>query len=165
MLIIFDVDGTLITSYMESADRAYERWQVLPGRRERLAQLLTEGHQIAIVTNQAGVAFGHVTEEQVEAKLTAVLEALDLPYTTSIAVCFAHPKARLSRYRAPTEVARRKPSGEMIRELIRQYPEAAADGIVYVGDRPEDAEAAADASVPFVPAEVFFSEGYRLEPP
>jgi D-glycero-D-manno-heptose 1,7-bisphosphate phosphatase len=162
MLFLFDLDGTLISSYMDAPGRAYERWEVLPGRRERLAQLVADGHQLGIVTNQGRVAFGRATEEQANDKLAAVLRALDLPASTPIAVCFAHPNARLRRYRDPVEAARRKPSGAMIRELMAQYPAAA--GVVYVGDRPEDEGAALDAGVTFVPAEIFFSSAYELPP-
>jgi D-glycero-D-manno-heptose 1,7-bisphosphate phosphatase len=162
MLLLFDLDGTLISSYMETPGRAYERWEVLPGRRERLAQLAADGHQLGIVTNQGRVAFGGATEEQAQDKLAAVLHALNLPASTPIAVCFAHPHARLRKYRDPAAAARRKPSGAMIRELMAEYPAAAAAGVVYVGDRPEDEGAAQDAGVSFVPAEVFFSSDYRL---
>jgi D-glycero-D-manno-heptose 1,7-bisphosphate phosphatase len=165
MLFLFDIDGTLISSYMDSLDREYDRWKVLPGRRQRLNQLLAEGHQLGVVTNQAGVAFGYVTEDQVHAKLRKVLGSLNLPETTPIAVCFAHPKARSPQYRDPSEVSRRKPSGAMIRELISRYPDDAADGVLYIGDRPEDAEAAANAGVQFVPADTFFSEEFQLPEP
>lgn len=159
MLVLFDLDGTLISLYMDSPDHAYDRWQVLPGRRERLAQLQANGHQLGIVTNQAGVAFGYVTEDQVNEKLAEVVQALGIPQNTPIAVCFAHPDASLLQYRSPSEVARRKPSGRMIRELIGQYPAQTVHGVVYIGDLPDDAAAAADANVLFVPAGVFFSPG------
>ena len=56
MLVLFDLDGTLISSYMEAPDRRYDAREVLPGRREKLARLLIEGHRVGIATNQAGVA-------------------------------------------------------------------------------------------------------------
>ncbi|HEX6292126.1 MAG TPA: HAD-IIIA family hydrolase [Herpetosiphonaceae bacterium] len=158
MLILFDVDDTLISSYMDTPDRSYDHWQVLPGRRQRIAQLMADGHQLGIVTNQAGVAFGHVTEAQVHAKLSAVAEALDLPATTPIAVCFTHPQARMPEYRDRGDETCRKPSGAMIRELMACYPAAAAEGVLYVGDRPDDREAARDAGATFVPATAFFGD-------
>ena len=59
MLYLFNPDGTLISSYMDAPDRAYDRWTVLPGRRERLANLRKAGHGLGIATNRAGVCFGH----------------------------------------------------------------------------------------------------------
>jgi D-glycero-D-manno-heptose 1,7-bisphosphate phosphatase len=158
MLYLFDLDDTLITGYMNSPSRNFWGWAPLRQRRERLAELCAEGHEVGIVTNQAGVAFGHVTEADVSEKLTAVLVALDLPLSTPVRVCYAHPTAIVLRYREPVQVARRKPSGAMIREVMRLLPEQAAQGVVYVGDRPEDEAAAADAGVAFAWAREFFED-------
>jgi len=84
-LIICDLDGTLISSYMGTPNRRYNDWHVLPGRVEMLAALGEQGHRIAIATNQAGVAFGHVTESQARRKIAAALVALGLPDDTPIA--------------------------------------------------------------------------------
>jgi phosphoglycolate phosphatase-like HAD superfamily hydrolase len=46
----------------------------------------------------------------------------------------------------------------MIREAIADHPEASAQGVLMVGDRPEDEAAAADAGVPFQWAHAFFDE-------
>jgi D-glycero-D-manno-heptose 1,7-bisphosphate phosphatase len=156
MLILFDLDGTLITSYMDLPDREYHTWEPLPGRRERLAELLAAGHQLGIATNQAGVAFGHVSEDEVHARLREVLRALDLPADTPVQACFGHPNARLTRYRRAEQTRCRKPDGHMLREIMRAYPAAAAEGVIYVGDRPDDEGAARDAGVHFAPAEPFF---------
>jgi D-glycero-D-manno-heptose 1,7-bisphosphate phosphatase len=157
MLYLFDLDGTLISSYMDAPDRAYDRWRVLPGRVARLAELQAAGHTVGIVTNQAGVAFGHVSEARVEAKIAAVLAALGLPPDTPVAVSYGHPHARVRRYRDPALVARRKPSGAMLRELAAAHSAAAAGGVHYVGDRDEDRAAATDAGAAFTPAEAFFA--------
>ena len=136
---------------MEAPDRAYDRWRPLPGRAARLAALRAAGHTVGIVTDQAGVAFGHVSEAQVAAKIAAVLAALGLPPDTPVAVSYGHPHAGLRRYRDPALVARRKPSGAMLREAA-VHPAAAAAGVHYVGDRDDDRAAAADAGAAFTPA-------------
>ena len=99
MLLLFDLDGTLISAYMDAPGRNYDDWAPLPGVRERLAALQAEGHRVGIATNQAGVAFGYVTEADFRRKLGAVLAALDLPPETPVEVCFAHPRARLCERR------------------------------------------------------------------
>lgn len=157
MLVLFDLDGTLISSYMDEPDRAYDRWRVLPGRVERLAALRAEGHALGVATNQAGVAFGHVTEEQVRARLRRVLAALELPPTTPVEACFGHPDSPDPHYRKPELVACRKPRGWMLRRLIERVPGARADTTLYVGDRPEDRLAAENAGVGFRWAEDFFA--------
>ncbi len=153
-LFIFDMDGTLISSYMDTPNRRYATWQVLPGRTELLRTLREQGHRVAIATNQAGVAFGHVTESQVARKIDAVLAALGLPADTPVAVCVAHPHAKAYRYRNPVELARRKPSGTMLRELMETV--GIHEGVVYVGDQPDDRRAARDARVSFRLADDFF---------
>ncbi|HBY98678.1 MAG: HAD-IIIA family hydrolase [Ardenticatenaceae bacterium] len=163
MLYIFDLDDTLISSYMRNPGRVYDEWHVLPRRRERLAELLQEGHTIGIATNQAGVAFGHVTEVQVEAKIAAALLALGLPEDTPYEACYGHERGRLKEYRGKPRIICRKPSGHMIRELMARFPQATATGVVYVGDRPEDQAAAEDAGVQFRWAEDFFAEPMTLD--
>lgn len=158
MLICLDLDGTLISPSMSNQGFHYHDWSVLAGRRQRLAALLTDGHTVGIVTNQASVAFDLVTEDDFSRKMEVVLGALRLPKSTSIMVCFAHPKAAKPVYRDPAEVARRKPSGQMIRELIQRYPDAAAEGVLYVGDQKEDQQAAQDAGVEFKWAWEFFDD-------
>lgn len=158
MLIMFDLDGTLITSYMDLPDRDYHTWQVLPGRRERLAALMAAGHQLGIATNQAGVAFGHVSEAEVHARLRDVVRALGLPADTPALACFGHPNARIGRYRRAEQIRCRKPDGHMLREIMAHYPAAAAEGVIYVGDRPDDEGAARDAGALFALAEPFFHD-------
>ncbi len=155
MLLIFDLDGTLIESYMERPARDYAPVTVLPNRRERLAERLAEGDTIAIATNQAGVAFGFVTEADVERKLAAVLVALGLAADTTVAACYNHPKARIPRYRR--EDARRKPGGGMLEEIIAAHPDAASGGVLFVGDSAADKQAAEAAGVSFQWASDFFS--------
>jgi histidinol phosphatase-like enzyme len=77
-LYCFDLDGTLVSSYMETESRDINEWSLLPGRAEVIAGLLRKGLRIAIVSNQAGVAFNYVTEERVIQKFIDVREALGL---------------------------------------------------------------------------------------
>jgi HAD superfamily hydrolase (TIGR01662 family) len=157
MLICLDLDGTIVSPYISNHGQNYHDWQVLIGRRERLAALYAEGHTIAIVTAQAGVGLGHLSEADVAQKLQAVLVALRLPANTPVTVCYAHPNALDARYRTPRELARRKPSGTMLRELMDAHPNAAAHGVLYVGDTARDQQMAHDAGASFQWAWDFFS--------
>lgn len=156
MLFIFDLDGTLISSYMDSPKKRYDDWQVLPGRGETLAALRAAGHTIAIATNQAGVAFSYVTESHARRKIASAITALGLPAETPVAVCFAHPQARSFRYRQPAELARRKPHGAMLRELMMATDDR--ENVIYIGDKVEDRQAARDAGVRFTWASDFFDD-------
>lgn len=153
-MTIFDLDGTLIEGYMEREDKNFAQVVVLPGRHEHLARLLAACIRIAIATNQAGVAFGFVSEAEVEQKLAEALDALGLSADTPVAVCYNHPKARVARYKR--DDPRRKPGGGMIKELV------AAAGVelskvLFVGDRPEDEQAANVAGVSFRWANDYFA--------
>lgn len=162
MLHVFDLDGTLISSYMENTDKDYNKWTLLPGRKERLQQLLADGDAIAIVTNQGGVAFGKITELDWQHKIFAVLKQLDLVDqevvgNVAVYVCFADARSPLARYRTPIQVARRKPSPTMLQEAMRDFADPALLGVLMVGDRDEDREAALAAGVPFEYADAYFT--------
>ena len=177
MLYLFDLDGTLITSYMDAADRNYHVWEVLPGRRERIEALVTAGNWVGIITNQAGVAHGHIAERDVRTKLHQVAAALALDGADAfdgvtihdggvahmtgsgelpVWVCYDDTRGRDLRYRL--DLGRRKPSGAMIREAMSEWAQQAAQGVLYVGDREEDLAAAKDAGVPFQWAHIFFKD-------
>jgi D-glycero-D-manno-heptose 1,7-bisphosphate phosphatase len=168
-LFLFDLDGTLISSYMDRADKDYHAWELLRGRAERVAELRRENF-VGIVTNQGGVAFGLTSEADFRRKIALVADALGYGHVElwaggepesfgagkglgqlGVWACYADSRARDPRYRDGAE--RRKPSGAMIREAAEMWPNTA---IIYVGDRPEDQAAAADAGVAFSWAEEFF---------
>jgi D-glycero-D-manno-heptose 1,7-bisphosphate phosphatase len=165
MLYLFDLDGTLISGYMDNPDKDYNTWHVLPRRRARLNKLKMLGHTVAIITNQGGVAYGIVSEKACSAKLDEAIGKLGLSSPRSdggrvdpLVYCSLHHPNGKPPYNDPELAARRKPSGAMIREAIRDYPYAAAHGVLMVGDRPEDESAAKDAGVPFQWAHEFFGD-------
>lgn len=153
-LYIFDLDGNLITSYMNNPDKAYDRWDVLPGRREKLAGLLAEGHTVAIITNQAGVAFGFITEADVVAKIKAALDKLGLPPETHVGIAYGHPSGQ-PPYNSRRMVSYRKPSPRMLLEMM-EITGHTGDSTIYVGDRTEDRNAAQYAGVEFITTYEFF---------
>lgn len=154
MLYLFDLDDTLIEGYVKQ--HPYSRVEVLPGRIERIATLRADGHIIGIITNQGGIAFGYNTEDDARTKFGQALKKLGLLADTQIAVCYSDSRSKDGRYNTPADVARRKPSGAMIRELTAANSEQATQGVLFVGDRPEDEAAATDAGVPFQWAHEFF---------
>lgn len=144
MLYLFDLDGTLITSYMDNPDKDYHTWEPITGRGHKLHQLRLAGHIVGVVTNQAGVAYGFIGEQDWTQKWAEVCHRLRLDWQACY-VCFDKSGPR------------RKPSGAMLREAMSDYAAHAAEGVLYVGDRPEDEGAARDAGVPFQWAEQFFA--------
>lgn len=193
MLLLFDLDDTLIEGYMNK--RPFDDVVLLPGRKDTILSRIEQGDEIAIITNQGGVAFGYHTQLDVEDKLEKVYETLELPLQLrvndgvaawecdyacewqiadldhmnryieaietddflNIFVCYAHPNAPEDEWRVGSE--RRKPSAAMIQEAIAMAkPESVADGVLFVGDRPEDEQAAINAGVSFLWASEFFGD-------
>lgn len=163
MLYLFDLDDTLISGYMDNPDKGYHKYRILPGRYEKLLDLRTRGDRICIATNQAGVAHGFITEEDVDFKMRFVLAQIGLfeAHTNStrpiVYSCYYDTRGR-PPWNDPIGAARRKPSGAMLREAMRDYPIDAALGVLYVGDRPEDQAAAQDAGVAFQWAHIYFKD-------
>lgn len=168
MLYLFDLDGTLIEGYMDRSDKDYAPVVVLPRRRLVIQRLILNGDTCVIVTNQGGVAFGHVTEAQAWGKIEAAMRATGFmmqrvrtmgdTMPPLVYVAFHHPNAP-APWNDPVECGWRKPSPHMLLQAMRDYPEAARLGVLYVGDRPEDEEAARRASISFQWAHVFFKDG------
>lgn len=173
MLYLYDVDGTLIKSYMERPDRDFHAVELLPGRQEMIAKQIHLGHDVALVTNQGGVTFGYNSEQDVVRKLGRVAMALGFPSlwifdggqgyragweapALQCFVCYNDARAKDRRYQ---DASRRKPSGAMILEAMAEFPAAAEDGVIFVGDRPEDEGAAQAAGVRFAWADRFFERG------
>lgn len=166
-LFMFDLDGTLISGYMDREDKNYHAWEVLPGRVEALADVRDKGHHIGIVTNQAGVGLGFASYEDWLVKWCQVVEKLfpmgaSFPHglflgsSQMVRVCFAHPKSKQIAYNNEYELRRRKPSPSMLYELLAATacPLQLAH---FIGDRPEDKQAADAAGVSFSWADAFFA--------
>jgi HAD superfamily hydrolase (TIGR01662 family) len=157
-LYIFDIDGTLIRSFMRESGEAddYNRVAVLDGRFEMIEKLAAEGAQFALVTNQAGVAMGYQTEDQVWSKIGRVIAEFDCFYRRplSVHVCMEHPKARIERW-LTDPCPRRKPEPGMLREALMVHQSRPA---FFVGDMDSDREAARRCPLVFVHANDFFRE-------
>jgi D-glycero-D-manno-heptose 1,7-bisphosphate phosphatase len=172
-LFLFDIDGTLIRSFMRDGgqDQDYDLIEVLPGRSVALEALRGDGHDVALVTNQAGVAFGYQTTADVRRKLQRVLKALGLGggiRTTEGERCspppvayvsFAHPKATIDLFLSDSDW--RKPGGGMIRQAMLDHDVSAAS-TTFVGDMDSDQAAAEAAGVRYMHADDFFELGMAI---
>jgi D-glycero-D-manno-heptose 1,7-bisphosphate phosphatase len=156
-LIIFDVDGTLVTTKSGVTFRkAADDWQWLPGRLERCQELYQEGTPIAVASNQGGVAFGYFSQEAITHEIVQVVAAITgiAYYPSALYLCYTHPQATIEEYREDSE--RRKPGPGMLLEAMETFGVAPSDTLM-VGDRPEDAGAARAAGVAFQWAREFFA--------
>lgn len=165
-LIVADLDGTVIEGYMDApkAERDFAKVAIFASAAGQIAAARAAGKKVAIATNQAGVAFGYQSVEETEAKFQRVAQLLGYraalvadgrqpirqpaPNELLVCVCYAHPDAEPWR----DTLARRKPSGAMIREAAQAHG-VPLEHTLYVGDREEDNKAAGDAGVAFLKAE------------
>lgn len=167
MLYMFDIDGTLIRSFLrEGGDRSeFDLIEVLPGRREKVRLLAEEpGTRFALVTNQGGVAFGYQTEEQVWRKVAGVAAEFEMFHARPVSfhVACGHPKGTVERW--AFDDVRRKPGPGMLMEAI--YRHGHLGNAVFVGDMDSDRLAAAAAqrqcrfahvALEYVDAQEFFA--------
>jgi histidinol phosphatase-like enzyme len=172
-LYLFDVDGTLVTSYMNKLHprEEYMVADLLPKRAPVIERLAAEGASFALISNQGGVPLGYQTEQEAWQKAANVVAALSGFHgrPVSIHLCFDPPQN-------PSE--RRKPEPGMLREAFaahrpahrpgwhhKRQPAAHRDYSLYIGDEPKDREAAERAGVDFDDAEHFFHHAVRLHEP
>lgn len=151
-LVIFDVDGTLVTTKSGATFRkTADDWQWIPGRLEQ-CQDIAQRVNIALASNQGGVAFGHLVEDAINWELakTANEIAAYVPHF----YCCNHPTASHPEYRK--DDTRRKPGPGMILEAQEHFKIGTIHTLM-VGDRPEDEQAAQNAGVAFMWADEFFS--------
>jgi len=143
--VFFDLDGTIRTTKSGDVAPAYPWDQVvLPGRKEKIAELKQKGYKIIAVTNQAGVEHGHLTEGDVLLCLYDLDESLGFPFDDMLyekSKDPAHP--------------RRKPNPGMILEAAEKHGISLKDSVM-VGDMESDQKAAENAGVSFSWAKDFF---------
>lgn len=162
-LFIFDVDGTLIRSYMEYPNprEEYERIEILPKRNAVIAKLAEQGASFAIATNQGGVAMGYQQPWEVYRKLAHVLEPLPELTPVSVHIAMHHPHAKIPKWKGGGHY--RKPGPAMLEDAMAVH-ELFYDRerVIFVGDEQTDEEAAKNAGIDYDDAEHFFHHAVRL---
>lgn len=154
-LICFDIDGTLVTTKSGATFRkSPDDWKWLPGRVEKIKELRTNGTRVAICTNQGGVAFGYMKQEDILAELTRMIKEAGIP-AGGLYICYTHPKATIEQYRLEDD--RRKPGPGMLFDAMNDF-EAEPEDTLFVGDRPEDEQAAIAAGTAFQWAWDYFGD-------
>ncbi len=172
-LLLLDKDGTLI-SPKSGAKFVGDPWdqKPLPNVCDRLKKYATEGWQMAIISNQGGVAAGHKSLENciLEMKFCLklfpeIVEAYFCPNfegsecwkvwgecTREEQILYNADSFETTDLQLKTQF--RKPSPGMLALAANFYN---FDEILYIGDRPEDEGAAIAANIPFRWATDFFS--------
>lgn len=155
-LYIFDKDTTLVTP--KSGNKfvqAPEDQQLIPGTIELLAQLKADGSTIVIASNQGGIAAGYKSQQATIEEMRFCMNLL--PQIKAAYFCPDFEGRRcvcvFTLIKAVYELEDgrnyRKPGAGMLLEAIEDWNRADFDGVVMVGDRPEDEGAAEAAGIAF----------------
>ncbi len=131
-VVFLDRDGVINRKAPEGEYvRSWEELELLPEVPEAVAALKAAGALVVVVTNQRGVARGHMTEaavERIHRELAARLDGLDAIYHCP------HERGTCDC---------RKPGVGMFRRAEAELAGAELDGASMVGDAPSDMEAGA----------------------
>ena len=131
-----DRDGTIIEDLGYLGDPAKIRF--IPGALEALRALLRAGFRLVLVTNQAGVARGLISEadvRRVNDGLAALLAEVGI-HLDGIYFCPHHPEYGPPEYRRDCDC--RKPKPGMIQQAVRDLGLDPARSVV-IGDHVSDA--------------------------
>ncbi|HJU06216.1 MAG TPA: HAD family hydrolase [Nitrospiraceae bacterium] len=107
--VFLDKDGTLIEDVPYNCDLT--RIKLLPGAVEGLQALHAAGYALVVISNQAGVAHGFLTEQflaAVETRLRALLSAAGVPLD-GFFYCPHHPDGAMPKYAVRCTCRKPKP--------------------------------------------------------
>lgn len=176
--IVVDFDGTI--RYPNEDERFIngpEDVACYEGVFGKLWEYRDHGYVVLGLTNQAGVAFGHKTAEDVYSEVARMAEiAEDRGYRWPFhewhaAVC--HPDADVQKYRVRSLSRKPRPGGLSIlayRTAQKHHLHIDWDRSVLVGDSTSDLGCARSAGIDFLPAETFREvpvsehDGKHIEP-
>jgi D-glycero-D-manno-heptose 1,7-bisphosphate phosphatase len=168
-LAIFDKDGTLTTTASGEQFVQHPQDQVLlPGVAEAIAALSADDWAIAIASNQGGIAAGHKRLEETIEEMRFAMQLISSADPMAV-FCpdfegnhchciYDLQTLHVSHYGISDEVGAvhysgligsyRKPNAGMLKLIIEKH--RPVENVLFVGDRPEDEQAAASANVPFM---------------
>ncbi len=161
-LYIFDKDKTLLRSvkvfwFIRRTPLKPKEQILRENVFEKLAELRTAGHQIAIATNQTSVANGFITLEEAEKLVENCADKVGGVSAWRLSPYNPHAKKRLHGKLNPyaRDDETRKPHPGMILQMMKQLNASPHETFV-VGDSKVDKKSAQAAGVHFIDEKMFF---------
>ncbi|HEU5315461.1 MAG TPA: HAD-IIIA family hydrolase [Chloroflexota bacterium] len=160
--LFVDLDGT-VRSTKTGRPHPVKRWdqRIRSGVKEKLAEYKEKGYAVVAVTNQGGVAYGLLTEDDVN-QINDYLSSRLLPDTFDLILyCPYHPRGRVEKYKKDADC--RKPKPGMAHEA-RDTLDLDLSESIMVGDMSTDQEFAQNAGIgTYVEASEFFGRDQAPE--
>ncbi|MBC8548398.1 MAG: HAD family hydrolase [Candidatus Brocadiales bacterium] len=136
--VFLDRDGTI--NYEKNYVHKIDDFELIPGTLEALRLLKDSNIKIYIITNQAGIARGHFTEEQFHELTRHMLSCFDKNKCKieEVLYCPHHPDGIIPEY--TQKCLCRKPGTKLIEEVMAEK-KLNANEIALIGDKDSDIEA------------------------
>lgn len=167
-ILCLDLDGTVRRSksgktFIEGPDDV----EIIPGMKELIWHYHRLGYIIIYVSNQAGVAHGFKTRDQVVDEIDMTMDLLsdeeddmEFPPCFSWYICPYDNDGKVEEYKFRS-LARKPQYGMLVQaevDLVESDLWPDWDNSLFVGDRPEDQQCAQSAGIPFMWAEDFLKQ-------
>ena len=131
--IILDRDG-VINHDSDEYIKSPAEWHPIPGSLEAIARLKQAGYQIAVATNQSGVARG-LYDEKILGLIHQKMQDLLAKLNASIDVIFYCP------HQPSDHCTCRKPKPGLLQQVAKHF-NISLTSIYYIGDKKSDVDAA-----------------------
>jgi D-glycero-D-manno-heptose 1,7-bisphosphate phosphatase len=157
--LCLDLDGTVRYSKSGEFIQSPDDIALFADAEAKIWEYRDKGYLILGISNQGGVAYGYKTPQQVDYELDVMCDLFERNPFHFLKQCFHHPQGTVAPFNIRSLL--RKPDIGMLAlmetELFNMGYIVDWDNSLFVGDRKEDLECAANAGIAFQYACDFFN--------